>query len=317
MTVVIVLAVGALLVAWTAPRMLQCMLRRGVDPQVVLVAWFALVASTSLSLIASIVLVLVPGHGPAQRVVSLVHHCWRALQGGSPLRVEEAAGLLGVLLAVVTGARCLIGAVRFTQHRRALHRRHLDLLRILADGRDERYPTLWLDVPDPMAYSVAGRPSLVVASRGLRTHLPGDAVAAVLAHERAHLRGRHHMLVGLAEAVAGALPWLPLMRSSPGFVRTAVELCADSVAARHHGRNAVRSALLGMAAGNVPRFALGMGGHCTELRLSVLESDRHDRGPVTRTVRSGVAGATAVALPTVTSAALLALATLTSCPVLG
>ena len=77
----IVLAVGALLVAWTAPRMLRRMLHHGVDPQVVLVAWFALVASTSLSLIASIMLVLVPGHGPAQRVVSLVHHCWRALQG--------------------------------------------------------------------------------------------------------------------------------------------------------------------------------------------------------------------------------------------
>ena len=61
----IVLAVGALLVAWTAPRMLRRMLHHGVDPQVVLVAWFALVASTSLSLIASIMPVLVPGHGPA------------------------------------------------------------------------------------------------------------------------------------------------------------------------------------------------------------------------------------------------------------
>ena len=132
----IVLAVGALLVAWTAPRMLRRMLHHGVDPQVVLVAWFALVASTSLSLIASIMLVLVPGHGPAQRVVSLEHHCWRALQGCSPPRVEEAAGLLGVLLVVVAAARCVIGTVRFTQHRRVLHRRHLDLLRILADDGD-------------------------------------------------------------------------------------------------------------------------------------------------------------------------------------
>jgi hypothetical protein len=100
--------------------------------------------------------------------------------------------------------------VRFAQHQRALHRRHLDLLRILAHDSNERYPTLWLDLPDPVAYSVAGHPSLVVASNGLRARLSGEAVAAVLAHEKAHLRGRHHLLVGLAEAVARALPWLPL-----------------------------------------------------------------------------------------------------------
>lgn len=317
MTVVLVLALGALLVAWFAPRLLDRMLHRGVEPQVMVVTWFALVASTSLSLIASIVLVLLPGHGPAHRVVSLVHHCWQALQAGSVPRLEESAGLLGVVLAVAAAVRCVVGAVRFAQHQRALHRRHLDLLRILAHGKNERYPTLWLDLPDPVAYSVAGRPSLVVASHGLRAHLPGDAVCAVLAHEEAHLRGRHHLLVGLAEAVAGALPWLPLMRSSPEFVRTAVELCADSVAVRHHGRQAVRSALLGMAAGGAPLFALGMGGRCTELRLTVLDSDRHQHGRMTRTVRSGIAGATAVALPAVVSAALLALVTLTSCPVLG
>lgn len=317
MIVVLVLALGALLVTWIAPWLLHRLLCRGVEPQVLLVTWFALVASTSVSLLASIVLMLIPGHGPAGRVVSLVHHCWQALQAGVVPRLEEVAGLLGVVVAAVAVARCVVGATRFAQHQRSLHRRHLDLLRILAQGRDEQYPTLWLDLPDPVAYSVAGRPALVVASHSLRTRLPGEALSAVLAHERAHLNGHHHLLVGLAEALAKALPWLPLMRTAPNFVRTTVELYADAVAARHHGRGAVRTALLAMASQSTPRFALGMGGRCTELRLNILEFDRTPPGRVGRTLRSGVAGAAAVATPMLASTALLALATVMSCPVLS
>lgn len=317
MTVVVVLVVGALLTTWIAPRLLERMLSRGVEPQVALVTWLALVSGTVLSLVASVVLVLVPGHGPAQRVVTLVHHCWRALQAGSPPRLEEATGLLGVVIVATALVRCGVGVARQARHRRSLHDRHLALLRIVDHGGSERFPLLWLDVPDPVAYSVAGRPSLVVASLGLRTHLRGEAVSAVLAHERAHLRGRHHLLVGLADALAGAMPWLPLMRHSPRFARTAVELCADAVAARCHGRRPVRAALLGLSGGGTPRFALGMAGECTQLRLRVLSAERQHRGPVTRTVRSALAGLTAIALPAAAGTAVLVVTTLTSCPVLA
>lgn len=317
MTVVVVLVLGALLVSWTAPRLLDRMLRDHAEPQAILVTWLALVVGTSVSLVTAAVLVLLPGHGPAQRVISLVHHCWTALRTGSAPRIEELVGLLGILFAVVAAVRCGIGVVREARHRRNLHHRHLGLLRILDHRSSERYPTLWLNLPEAFAYSVAGSPSLVVASEGLRKHLPDSAVAAVLDHERAHLRGRHHLLVSLAEALALSLGWLPLMHQSPRFVRTAVELAADSAAARLHGCRAVRSALLGMSAHVTPRFALSMARECTELRLSVLSADRPERGPIARTVQSVLAGATAIALPAAASAALLTVATVTSCPVLG
>lgn len=316
MTVVVVLVLGAVLVAWMGPWLLERLLRAGADPQASLVTWLALVAGTVLSLAASVVLVLLPGHGPAGRVVTLAHHCWTALRTGSPPRLEEVVGLLGVVLVAVAAVRCVIGAVRQARHRKDLHHRHLDLLRILANGGG-RYPTLWLDVSRPVAYSVAGRPSLVVASDGLRKSLPPEAVAAVLAHERAHLRGRHHLLVGLAEALAGAFPWLPLVRYSPDFVRTAVELAADSTAARSHGCEALRSALLGMSTHGTPRFALGMARDSIELRLDVLSTGPSARGPVGRTLHSGLAGATAMILPLVASAAILAVATAASCSVLS
>lgn len=59
-----------------------------------------------------------------------------------------------------------------------------------------------------MAYSLAGGAPhpVIVASRGLADRLSAPDLAAVLDHERAHLHGRHHLLVGLARAAGGASP---------------------------------------------------------------------------------------------------------------
>ncbi len=141
-------------------------------------------------------------------------------------------------------------------------------------------------------------------------------------HERAHLRGRHHLMVAVAEALAAALPWLPLMRRSPFLVRALVEVSADSIAARSHGAEAVRTALLGMLAGLpvthvLEGHALGMAHDCIALRLTVLSSVRLEHGRLRRALHSGVAGAIALLLPALASAALLAAATVAFCPALG
>ncbi|MDQ2882317.1 MAG: M56 family metallopeptidase [Actinomycetota bacterium] len=318
MTIALVLVLGALLVAWAAPRLLEYRLYAGADPQTSLVTWVALVASTLFSLTTAVSLILLPGHGPARQVVALAHHCWAAVSHGSVPRIDEVTALLSVVLATIVVVRGGAAVLRHTLQRRTLHHKHLDLLRILTGKGAASGATLWLDVPHPMAYSVAGRPALVVASEGLRRCLPTDAVAAVLEHERAHLRGRHHLLVAIAEALAVALPWLPLMRRSPYLVRALVEVSADVVAARSHSAGAVRAALLGMsAAGPSPAHTLGMAPDCIALRLAILSSGRSERGPLRRTLHSGLAGAIAVLLPAFASATLLAVATVAFCPALG
>ncbi|MGH3764803.1 MAG: M56 family metallopeptidase [Pseudonocardiaceae bacterium] len=319
MTIALVLVLGALLVAWAAPRLLEYRLYAGTDPQTSLVTWVALVASTLFSLTTAVSLILLPGHGPARQVVALAHHCWAAVSHGSVPRIDEVTALLSVLLATIVVVRGSAAVLRHTLQRRTLHHKHLDLLRILTgQGPAASGVTLWLDVPHPMAYSVAGRPALVVASQGLRRYLPTEAVAAVLEHERAHLRGRHHLLVAIAEALAVALPWLPLMRRSPYLVRALVEVSADVVAARSHSAGAVRAALLGMsAAGPSPAHTLGMAPDCIALRLAILSSGRSERGRLRRTLHSGLAGAIAVLLPAFASATLLAAATVAFCPALG
>ncbi len=317
MTIALVLILGALLVAWIAPRLLEYRLHVGADPQTLLVTWIGLVGGTLVSLATAASLVLLPGHGPARQVAALVHHCWSAVSHGSVPRFDEVAGLLSVMVAALAAVRCSTGLLRHARQRRTLHRKHLDLLRILTGSGATPGSMLWLDVPDPMAYSVAGRPSLIVASEWLRRRLPGDAVAAVLEHERAHLRGRHHLMVAIADALAVALPWLPLMRRSPYLVRALVEVSADAVAARSHGAGVVRSALLSMSAHLTPAHGLGMARDCIALRLELLSSHRPEHSRLRRALRSGLAGTSAAFAPALASTAFLAAGILMSCLLLG
>jgi beta-lactamase regulating signal transducer with metallopeptidase domain len=317
MAVALILLLGALLVAWLGPRLLERQLHAGTHPQTTLVTWLSLVAGTLLSLGIAIALVLLPGHGPAWRVVRLVHHCWAAVSAGEIPGVDELVGLLSVSIAAIGVARCGVGTLRYLRRRKRVHRTHLDLLRILTGSPELRNPTLWLNSSHATAYSLAGRPSLVVATEGLRRQLPEQSVDAVLAHERAHLSGRHHLLVALAESIAAGLPWLPLARRSPALVRTLVEVSADSVAARAHGAAAVRHALRRMSAAGVPNHALGMAREDLTLRIEALSAEPRGRSELRRIVGSGVAAALAFALPALASAALLGVASVTACAVLA
>ena len=60
----------------------------------------------------------------------------------------------------------------------------------------------------PGACPAAGRP--VVLTSAAVEALDDTQLAAVLAHERAHQRGRHHLLVSLAGSLAAAFPRVPM-----------------------------------------------------------------------------------------------------------
>jgi hypothetical protein len=125
----------------------------------------------------------------------------------------------------------------------------------------------WIDDPRPIAYSLGGARPAVVATHGIR-RLGEQQCAAVIEHELAHIRGRHHVAVLCADIAAAALPILPLMRRAPEMVRLMVELAADDAAARAHGPRTVHAALLAMStSGVVVRGALNMSSESVALRL--------------------------------------------------
>src|SRR5699024_803797 len=137
------------------------------------------------------------------------------------------------------------------------------------------------------------------------------ARAAMLAHKRAHLRGGHHRLVLLADAVARALPSVPLFRSAPPAVRVLVELAADATAVRQCGRAGVRAALRSAGSGLAPAESLAMSRDAVALRLRWLPTARGEASGVLRhRARCGAAVVLAVSPVAVTLAGIAGLVTL-------
>ncbi|PTR28681.1 hypothetical protein C8K36_10342 [Rhodococcus sp. OK519] len=235
-------AVGVL--GFAAPRWLDRLAAPHRHPRVSLAAWL----SSQVMFVASIaaiplVLWLRPGDRwhllPATTVA-----CIRSLReaGTVPwiLAIETATWGVGVLLF-----GWLVGTVSggLLRHRRDSDER-ASMLRLVGDNvAGDGANVVRVHGGEFEAYSIGGRVPTIVLGAGA-AGLDPDVRAAVLAHERAHLRGRHHLLVAWADALRAALPAVPLAREGAAWVRVLVELSADRHAAASCGCGALSAALL-------------------------------------------------------------------------
>jgi Zn-dependent protease with chaperone function len=250
-------------------------------------------------------------------MASAIHGCLEAVSHGTSPRTEELAGLLGVLTVAALVVRFVVLGVLAARRRARIGREHLSTLRIAA-RRDEASPaTWWLDHAEPLAFSLAHGAGVIVATEGLARRLPAPEVRAVLAHERAHLRRRHHLLLTWVDALAKALPFLPLFRRAPAAVRELVELDADVSAVRTCGSEVVRRALLGVTGHGTPEGTLAMARDSVDLRLARLATGRAPSGRFRRSLACGGAAAAAAALPVVTGSVLLLGTVMVSCLLSG
>ncbi|HEX4786958.1 MAG TPA: M56 family metallopeptidase [Actinospica sp.] len=159
--------------------------------------------------------------------------------------IVAAGGLPGgwtsLAAGIVLGAALLAAASFAVRRGRALadagrHARDLP-------GRDRLVVT---EDAAADAYAVPGRPGRIVVSAGMLGALDAAGRAALLAHERAHLSGRHHWFTGVARLAAAANP---LVRPLAEAVEYTVERWADEAAAaavgdRHLVARAIASAAL-------------------------------------------------------------------------
>jgi hypothetical protein len=102
-----------------------------------------------------------------------------------------------------------------------------------------------LDDDAPIAFALPGKPGRVVVSRGMLRCLGDRERAALLAHERAHLRGRHHLFQGLWRLAAALNPLLRPLAVAGDFV---LERWADEEAAARVGDRTVVAHAVGRAA---------------------------------------------------------------------
>ncbi|ROR91846.1 M56 family metallopeptidase [Nocardioides aurantiacus] len=120
-------------------------------------------------------------------------------------------------------------------------------------------------------WSLRGRGPGVVVTTAAMSALSSVELSAALAHERAHIARRHHILVMAATGLSRRLGWCGAFAPLAALVSELVELDADDVAARQCGARTVALALLRLGSVDAgPRTALGMGSSSTGRRITRL-----------------------------------------------
>lgn len=188
--------------------------------------------------------------------------------------------LLGLAVSALLAARLLYRAHQTGTALRRMRREHAELVDLLGDpGRrgPDGSPVTVLPHPTPTAYCLPGRRERVVLSEGMLERLTPDEQQAVLAHERAHLRGRHDLVLEFFTVLHGAVPAPARSQQALAEVRLLIELLADRAAVRAVGPVATGRALLGLAGGGTPQGSLGAGDRAVA-RVQLLDAPEPPRG---------------------------------------
>nr|WP_281373351.1 M56 family metallopeptidase [Kineococcus aurantiacus] len=101
--------------------------------------------------------------------------------------------------------------------------------------------------PGRVAYCVPGVRARVVVSDAMLDSLTPEEVRAVLAHERAHLRARHDLVLEGFTALHAAFPRVVSSQAALDSVRLLVEMLADDSARRRTGSLPLARALVALA----------------------------------------------------------------------
>ncbi|BBX25490.1 M56 family metallopeptidase [Mycolicibacterium alvei] len=183
-------------------------------------------------------------------------------------------------LTLLIGGRLCLAVIQVavaTRRRRAHHRMMVDLLGKSREAVPAHLCTAHrplagdglriLDVAQPLAYCLPGVRSRVVVSEGTLTTLSDNEIAAILTHERAHLRARHDLVLEMFTAVHAAFPRFVRSANALDAVRLLIELLADDAAVRTAGPTPLARALVACASGRTPSGALAAGGPTTVIRV--------------------------------------------------
>lgn len=245
------MAVAACLFLYTAmvlvfgPRLLPRLTRSGLHPRLAVVAWFSAILSVPASWVAAVAFVGTDLVNPQHTDRMALSMCLDVLHS-----VAVGSHGVGVVVALVaTGASLTLFGLRLVRalvRTRSRSHRHAAVSRMVGhqiDGVD----AVLLDAPEPAAYCVAGRPHAIIVTTAALAALDRRQLAAVIAHERAHLSGRHHLLIAVTSSMASVLPRISLFRTGAEEIARLLEMAADDAAARIYGGTTVIDALLALS----------------------------------------------------------------------
>lgn len=199
-------------------------------PRLALRIWFAALAAGCAAMLGSVAMATAgavtpsPGASPVEVTLTVVI-AWLGLAALG----AAAAHVLGSAEPLATAAG------------------HTPTLTAAVASSREPHPGFTLirvQTNDPVVCAVAGAEPAIWLSSGAERLLTRDQLRAVLAHEYAHLRGRHHWARRIAALNARCLP--RTLAAGPALQRATallVELIADDAAARQAGPAELANAL--------------------------------------------------------------------------
>jgi len=225
------------------------------SPAAAILLWQALGLASGLAAVGTLIGLAMPASNVG--VVRSVLRVGALLRSSDVFRLTGMFGGQGSMPAVIVAVRltCLaaglvllallcwvlvavsVAAVQAKRRQRAL-------LTLLAHGDPKVPGALVVDYPSAAAYCLPGLRSQIVVSVGTLELLGRGELAAVLAHERAHLRERHDLVLLPFTALRRAFPRSATCTEAQRCVALLVEMLADDRALRGRPARELVSALV-------------------------------------------------------------------------
>jgi hypothetical protein len=209
------------------------------SPAAAILLWQALGLASGLAAVGTLIRLAVPGgDGGLLRARALFRPDGAMPTIGVALRLTclvAGLALFGVLCGILVTAAASVLQAR---------RRQRTLLTLLAHGDPKVPGALVVDYPTAAAYCLPGLRSQIVISVGTLELLGRGELAALLAHERAHLRERHDLVLLPFSALRRAFPRSATCTDAHRCVALLVEMLADDRALRGRPTRELVSALV-------------------------------------------------------------------------
>ncbi|MEU9079439.1 M48 family metalloprotease [Kitasatospora sp. NPDC004745] len=191
--------------------------------------------------------------GTAQIPGNPLPDSWSDPEVRAALPYHETVGTAAMWLLALVAAACARTVGRHLRVRSRARR----ALTGLPDGPESAADLAVLPDTNPYAYALPGSPGRVVVSTGMLAGLAEDEREALLAHERAHLRHRHHRYLLTTQLAACVNPFLRPLQQAVAYSaeRWADEESAQAVGDRRITARAVARAALVSHAAPAPGFA--------------------------------------------------------------
>ncbi|MGJ4843518.1 M56 family metallopeptidase [Leifsonia sp. Le1] len=226
--IAVLLGVLAVALAWPVPVLLARAKWPASAPVLALALWQSIALAGGISMIGSLLLYGLQPFG---------HDLWSRIQGAASTvfsgPLPAGASLLNTFAlsaAVLLTVHLLLNLALTSARSRRQRHRHRELLSLLSEPLPDTPSTRIIDHPAPAAYCLPGAKSVTVLSEGMIALLTPEQLDAVVAHEHAHLRQKHHLLLDAFRSWKRALPWFPIANRAQDAVALLIEMLADDAA---------------------------------------------------------------------------------------